>query len=194
MMLDRGVGATLLAELAKPVFHPVTLVNLDWPSGEVWFHGGRGSISWSGETWAGVGDFAAISAPEEAVGLVPGECVISIIGALDDLLDVLDANVKNRRAAIYFGAVTARAGNTLVGTPIEAFSGYMDGTVLPYVEGNGETLTYSLNLTLSSGPGARMGAAITHSYEDQISAFAGDTAGRHTQFAIPGIRSMTWPE
>jgi hypothetical protein len=192
--LNRGIGSTLLTELAKPVFHPVTLVNLDWPSGEVWFHGGRGNITWSSETWAGVGDFAAIKAPEEAVGLVPGECVLTIIGTLSALLDVLDANVKNRRAAIYFGCVTTRAGNTLVGTPFEAFAGYMDGTIMPYGEGDGGNVTYALDLYLSSGPGARIGASITHSFEDQKAAYPTDTAGRHTQFAVPGIRSITWPE
>ena len=194
MILNRGIGSTLLTELAKPAFYPVTLVNLDWPSGEVWFHGGRGNISWGGETWAGVGDFASIVSPEEAVGLVPGQCVIRVIGDLSDLLSLVLATVKNRRAAIYFGATTTPAGNTLVGTPVEVFAGYMDGTMLPYAAGQGGVATYSLELALGSGPGARIGATLSHSYEDQIAAFAGDTAGRHTQFAIPGIRALTWPE
>jgi len=194
MNLNRGIHSTLLAELVKPVFYPVTLVDLDWPSGRVRFHGGRGNIIWSSATWSGVGDFAAIRAPEEAIGLVPGECVITIVGTLADLLGVLDDNVKNRRAIIYFGAVTARAGNTLVGTPFEAFAGYMDGTLLQYGEGDNGKMIYSLDLMVGSGPGARLGASITHSYEDQNAAYSVDTAGRHTQFAVPGIRRLTWPE
>lgn len=193
MMLSRGLTSTTLTELAKPVFFPAALVYLNWPSGAVAFHSGQGNIVWNSRTWVGVGDFAAMSPPEEALGLVGGECVMRIIGALDDLLDVLDAAVKNRAAEIYTATVTQAAGNTLVGTPSPVFIGYMDGTVLTYGEQSGR-MVYGLDLSLASGPGARIGASITHSYEDQIAAFPGDTAGRHTQFAIPGIRSLTWPE
>jgi hypothetical protein len=194
VILSRGIGSPLLTELAKPVFHPVVLVNLDWPSGEVWAHSNRGTITWDGHDWLGVGDFASFSVPEEAAGLVPGQGSITIIGTLADVLDANDEEVKNRRALIYSGAVTVAGGNTLIGTPFSVFSGYMDGTLFRLdVDGTGKQV-YALQLTLGSGPGARLGASITHSFEDQQSDYPTDTAGRHTQLAVPGLRSLTWPE
>lgn len=194
MILRRNIGATLLAEIAKPAFNPVVLVNLDWPSGEVWAHSNRGTITWDSHTWLGVGNFATFTVPEEAAGLVPGQAGITIIGTLGDVLASLDEQVKNRRAAIYVGAVTAAAGNTLVGTPFCAFAGYMDGTLFRLDVDEAGKQVYALELTLGSGPGARLGASITHSFEDQQAAHPTDTAGRHTQYAVPGLRSLTWPE
>jgi hypothetical protein len=194
MILSRGIDGTLLTEISKPVVHPVVLVNLDWPSGEVWAHSNRGTITWDGQDWLGVGDFASFAVPEEAAGLVPGQASITIVGTLGDVLASLDEQVKNRRAAIYSGAVTVAAGNTLVGTPFKAFGGYMDGTLFRLDVDEAGKQVYALQLTLGSGPGARLGASITHSFEDQQAAYPTDTAGRHTQFAVPGLRSLTWPE
>jgi hypothetical protein len=193
MILTRGAGSTLLAELAKPAFYPVTLVYLDWPSGEVWFHTNRGSITWDSNTWTGVGDFATISVPPETAGLVPSTATLRIVGTIDDILDASEEAVKNRAGAIYFGCVTSRAGATLVGDPVEVWSGYMDGTVVEVGEDGGRQI-YALELTLGSGPGARVGASITHSQEDQAARYPGDTAGRHTQFAVANARKLTWPE
>lgn len=194
MILSRGIGGTLLTEIIKPGFHPVVLVNLDWPSGEVWAHSNYGTITWDGHSWLGVGDFASFAVPEEALGLVSGAASITMVGTLGDVLADLDQSVKNRRAAIYFGATTERGGNTLVGTPFKAFGGYMDGTLFRLDVDEAGKQVYALQLTLGSGPGARLGASITHSFEDQQAAFPMDTAGRHTQFAVPGLRSLTWPE
>lgn len=194
VILSRGIGSTLLTEVAKPVFHPVVLVNLDWPSGEVWAHSNRGTITWDGQDWDGVGNFASFAVPEETLGLVAGQSIITMIGTLEDVLDANDEEVKNRRAAIYCGAVTVAGGNVLIGTPFKAFGGYMDGTLFRLdVDETGKQI-YALQLKLGSGQGARLGASITHSFEDQQAAFPSDTAGRHTQFAVPGLRSLTWPE
>jgi hypothetical protein len=187
MILSRGAGATLMAELAKPAFYPVLLVNLDWPSGEVWFHTGRGNITWDGQTWTGVGLASSVSIPEESFGLATSQAAIRIVGTFEDVFDATEERVKNMRAAIYIGCVSERAGSTRVGAPVAAFIGVMDGTLFAS-EDDG---AYYLELTLASGPGARVNAAITHSGEDQKYHFPDDTAGRHTQFAVAEAAKIT---
>lgn len=193
MALTRGVSAPLLAEVAKPHFFPAVLVYLDWPDGEVWMHTNRGDISFDGETWSGIGDFGQVSLPEEADGIVASSATISIIGPADIVLDHLYAPIRNRPGRVLWGAVTERAGNVLVGQPFEIFAGYMDACRMTVSDDQGGQV-YVLQLTLGTGPGARSGASITHSSEDQRKAFSGDTAGRHTIHATSNARKRTWPE
>jgi hypothetical protein len=189
MILSRGAGAPFMAEIAKPFFWPVVMVYLDWPSGEVWYHTGRGTITWNGNDWIGAGDFAEVSIPEEAPGMAATNALCRVIGTFDQIEDAANEEVKNRPGAIYFGVTTTRAGNVLVGDPVNVFYGSMDGTMTEVGEDGGRQI-YSLQLTIGSGPSARTGATITHSQEDQAYRFPGDTWGRHTQFAIPNARTL----
>ena len=65
-MVSRGLTPAQVAQFGG-VFHPVVLVWIDWPSGAVRAHSGRGPISWGGYTWDGVGGFGEVSVPAEAL-------------------------------------------------------------------------------------------------------------------------------
>lgn len=189
MILTRGVDAVLKAALAQPTVCPVALVALEWPTGWLRFHTGYGPIIWGGFTWTGTGPFDDLSIGEEGEGLAAADASIRLLGDLGDCLANAEAVIKNRPAMIYSGLVTTPAGNVLIGEPFLQFSGTMDGLIYRQ-----DGASHGLSLTLTAGPGARVGAAINHSNEDQAAKFPGDTAGRHTQLAAANARVRTWPE
>lgn len=189
MMLSRGIDPAVLSALTGPVVYPVVLVALDWPGGMIRFHSGRGVIAWGGFEWAGTGPFDDLSIGEEGEGLAAADASMRLLGPLEAVLEDCDAVVKNRPATVYSGLVTSPGGNVLIGAPFVQFSGAMDGLVYRQ-----DGVEHGLQLSLTAGPGARVGASITHSAEDQAAKYPGDTAGRHTQLAGPNARVRTWPE
>jgi len=189
MILSRGIAPTVLTALAGPVVYPVIMVALDWPGGFIRFHSSVGVITWGGFDWTGTGPFDSISVGEEGEGLASSDASIRLLGPLAESLEDSEAVIKNRPAVIYAGLVTQPAGTVLIGDPFVQFSGAMDGLV--YSQDDGQ---HGLQLTMTAGPGARVGASITHSYEDQLAKYPGDTAGRHTQLAAANARVRTWPE
>ncbi len=197
MALNRGADASFMAEIAGPVWYPVTLVYLDWPGAPVRVHSSVGSISWSGETWSGVGSFGEVVVPREVSGVVPSEAGLRLYGVPDDIYDMLGDQIRNQVGAIYVGALTERSSNTMVGEPSEVFSGYMDAMRMEETveasDGERRILRF-VEITLGSGPPARTGGRIFHSAEDQDAAFAGDTAGRHVIYNEANLRNLTWPE
>ena len=195
MTLSRGIGAAMLAEMAKPIWYPVLLVYIDWPSGPVRMNTGRGTISWDSQSWTGVGDIAAFDLPGDNSGFASQQGAIRMAGTLADILATATENAKGKAVRAYLGALTARESSTLVGDPYLRWSGYVDGTAIPpeTVEVNGMTM-HGLAVSLASGPNVRNSAAIVHSYADQIAAFPGDTAGRHTKLAEPNAQRLKWPE
>ena len=189
MILSREIDPVVLAALVGPVVYPVVLVMLDWPTGAVRFHTSYGVITWGGFDWIGTGPFDDLSIGEEGEGLAASDASVRLLGSVDACLEDSEAVIKNRAATVYSGLVTAPGGNVLIGDPFVQFSGAMDGLVYRQ---DGDR--HGLQLAMSAGPGARVGAAFTHSNEDQAAKFPGDTAGRHTQLAAANARIRTWPE
>lgn len=192
MGLTRGMDPDTLTEMAKPLWYPIMLVYLDWPSTPVRVHSGVGSISYDGETWLGVGAAGEISIPGEGIGAVSGRATLTIYGETSALLTAAGAAVRNRAGAIYLGALTARAGNTLAGDPVEMFRGYMDALRFT-VTGADNATRHALQVDLGSGPSARQMASVKHSAEDQALRYPGDTAGRHLINIEARVETMRWP-
>lgn len=200
MTLTRGIDPDLLTALdatQKTGFYPIAFIDLDWPSGRVRMHTKRGVITWGGFDWTGVADVAAISLPAEEAGFAVSPGTIFTVGPIDDLFDAVEAVIKGRDAVVWWGMTTTRNGTTLIGEPFQIFAGYMDGTKLKSAienRGGQSVEAYGLELTLGSGPGAKVAATITHSEEDQSTKFPGDTAGRLTALAGPNAAKLLWPE
>lgn len=189
--MRRGVSAATLAAMGG-VFHPVVMVWLDWPGGEVRAHSGTGTIAWGGEDWAGVGAFGVLDVPAEAAGLFAVRAGLTLHGVPPAMAGLLGVPVRNRRAAVYAGVVTERAGNVLIGDPVEVFSGYMDARSQRIEAGDGE-ISHSVRLEVASGPSARSAGSIHHTYEDQITRYPGDTGGRHLIRARERAQKLQWP-
>lgn len=191
-MVSRGLTPAQVAQFGG-VFHPVVLVWIDWPSGAVRAHSGRGTINWGGYAWQGVGGFGEVSIPAEALGLGAFGAELALYGLPQDLLALLDEPVRNRPAAIWLGTVTEPGGNILASQPVQQFDGYVNAARDQAVR-RGGVLEYCARVKLGVGPSARVGARITHSYEDQMDVYPGDTAGRHLVRIRDKAQRQTWPE
>jgi hypothetical protein len=191
--LRRDIDDALLDEMSRPVWYPILLVYLDWPTGPIRVHSGTGALLWAGYNWAGVGRFGAIGVPGEVPGLQAEVISLGLVGLPEEVLELASAPIRNRRGAIFIGATTAAGNNVLVGEPYLLASGYMDA--LRYtIQRDGSDLVHGLHLDLGVGPSARAAATVHHSAEDQRSHYPNDTAGRHLIESEKRIAVMKWPE
>lgn len=191
MGLTRGASAGLITDLTGH-FHPVLLTYADWPGEEIRIHTGVGNLTWSGETWTGAGKLVQFKAPQEAGGLATSEATVRVAGTVEDMLAERGKVIRNRTVTVWFSTTTEPGGNVLQSDPVQIFTGYFDSRTGSLAR-SGTDFDHDMILGLGIGPSARASASITHSYEDQIANFPGDTAGRHVQNADK-LRSnpQTW--
>ncbi|MGI3168391.1 hypothetical protein ACRARG_04515 [Pseudooceanicola sp. C21-150M6] len=195
MALTRNAPAGLISALAGH-FHPVMLIEAEWPDGTVRMHTGTGTLTWGGEDWSGTSvdiDGALVSLvqleiPAETGGLATGDAVAHVAARLEDVMDQRGKSIRNLPFTVWFGVTTERGGTTLVTDPVSLFTGYFAGQSFRF-SGQGMEFLHDMTLPLGTGPSARAKASITHGYEDQIAAYPGDTAGRQVQNAIKRARN-----
>jgi hypothetical protein len=173
MALIRDIHPDTLAAIGQRGFHPTLLVFVDWPTGPVRVHSGLGVIAWAGVNWQGVGDLGGISLPSELGGLAQQPGLISLGGLPAQIDDDLRLDLRGRAVQVFYGVVTARAGNVLIGTPFEVFAGAIDGVRDEQTAG-----TRLISLELASGPSQLRRGAAVHSHADQQARYPGDTGGR----------------
>ena len=196
MPLTRGASPALLSVLAGH-FHPVLLAYADWPDGAVRAHTGVGTLAWGGQDWTGAGRLVDWSLPGEEMGAAAGDGSVRVAGPLDAILSEMGTPIRNRLVQVWLGAVTRPAGNVLVTgvEPVLIFTGTFQGRGFSLSEEDRGDLTHDLDLALGMGPPVRARASLTHSYEDQIAAYPGDTAGRHVQHMTKkSYNPPVWPE
>jgi hypothetical protein len=193
MELRRGASLDMLATMAGH-FCPVLLIEADWPDGMVRLHTGTGDLNWGGEVWQGSSWLVQFQAPEEAGGLATSEASIKVAASIEDILAERGKVIRNRMVKVWFATTTTPGGNVLQDDPVDFFAGYFDSRTGSLARA-GENLSHDMILGLGIGPSARASASITHSYEDQVSKYPQDTAGRHVQNAINRVfNAQQWPE
>lgn len=177
-MVSRTIDPTLLAEISKPFFFPVFLVWIDWPEDPVFAHSGVGDIGFDSETWTGVAGLASVSLPQEGNGITVQTASFSLIGLPATLAALVASAPRDMDCAVWFGAVTERAGNTLVGEPFEAFRGISDELreMIQMTEGD---VMRSADLMARTGPSKRAVAGVFHTNESHQLEHPGDTLFRH---------------
>lgn len=203
MELRRGVHPDTLGALSRGGF-PILMAHLDWPDAPVRAHTGVGNITWGGKVWRGVGTMGNIEIPAEANEIAAMEAVLSLAGIPADLDGYADDAIRNRDVALYLCAVAGRpgghdgrqtegAGNTIVGAPVQLFSGLMDGLTLT-ASATDEGVEHEAQVSVATGVEARSSATAFHSDEDQSRNYPGDTAGRLVILAFAKAQRLTWPE
>jgi len=191
--LTRGASPRMV-EILKGHFYPTMLTYADWPGEEIRLHTGAGNLSWDGQTWMGAGKLVQFTAPMEQGGLATSEATIRVAATVEDMLAERGKIIRNRDLVVYFGVTTKAGGFILDADPVELFTGYFDSRKCTTARADGG-LAHDMVLGLGIGPSARSSASITHSYEDQIAKFPGDTAGRHVQNANKlQFNRQQWPE
>lgn len=187
MVTTRGAGTTLMAELAKPTFFPIYLVFIDWPSDPVYAHTNTGDVSWNSQTWTGVGRFGQLALPTENQGMAARHATFGLVGLTSALNAKMEDADRDMQCSIYFGCVTARAGNTLVGDPVEIFSGLADdfkGSIAKAETGT----THGASLMARSGPSQRAFGVLKHTNEQHQVDNPGDTLFRHAAGTLNAYR------
>jgi len=192
MDVTRGIHPDTLAALGG-VFHPINMIYLDWPSGPVRAHSGVGTINWGGHDWLGVGNFGAVSVPSEGMSPVVNGAELSLYGPMEMLEAQAGVAQRNRAGEIYVACVTKRAGNQIIGAPIEIYSGATDSVVMRIESEDGGS-AFRLVVTLRGGPSDRDAAAAFHSHEDQIRTYPADTGFKMFRLAQFHAKTRTWPQ
>ncbi len=203
MELRRGIHPDTLSALSRGGY-PILFAHLDWPDVPVWAHTGVGPITWGGQTWRGVGTLGNIELPPEASEIAALEAVLSLAGVPADLDGYADDAIRNRSMSLHLGAVAGRPGghdgqqtsgpgNTLIGAPVQMFSGLMDGLTLT-ASATDEGVQHEVQVAVATGVEARSMATIHHSDEDQRRSYPSDTAGRLVILAYAKAQKFTWPE
>ena len=125
----RGLSNDMQAAVESSEVRPVFLVKMEFDSGEaieelhVW--NGNGNLTYSGDTYTGLGDLLSISEIQESSEIQATGITVSLTGAKTSLVALAkDQEYQGRPLTLYFGAFDA-AGD-LIADPMVVFSGLMD--------------------------------------------------------------------
>lgn len=99
---------------------------LEFDSGTIYVHNGIGTYTWDSQNWLGVGDLGTISQVQEGLDVSPYAITLTLSGLPDAgfASTALTENYYKRPASVYVGLLDAN--DSLIGTPIQVWSGFMD--------------------------------------------------------------------
>jgi len=183
MALIRDIHPDTLAAIGQRGFHPALLVFVDWPSDPAYAHTGVGVIEWGGHDWQGVGGLGGVDLPDESTGSgAAADAVLSLVAPAGQLVALLGRSARNADVRVWWAAVTAPQGNTLIGAPVELFSGFVTANEFDVGEdGEGQGVRFALSVT--TGESVRLPMSDVHSPEDQQARHPGDTFFEHGVFS-----------
>lgn len=198
MAISRGVPQDMIDGLTSGMFHPVSLVEVEWSDGEFYrFHTGFGELEWDGKTWlpaaylaeGKIAQIGTIEIPEENLSIATADAGLSIAATLDALLATQAEYQRGLEVVFYFGVVTEPAGNVMQGDAIKTFTGITSGNGLAHT-------SPSFDMQITSGVPARASASIVHSTEDQRArGFTNDTGFDRLGVAQKWrAKGLQWPE
>jgi hypothetical protein len=192
MDLERDIDPVLLAAYADPVIYPIGLIYIDWPTGPVRAHSGKGMLTFEGEEFAGVGELGGMNIPNEAAGIVPQQATLAISAVTGELLTYAsEAAARGRLVTIWSGLTTTAGGVDLIGVPHKPFTGSIEKSDFQLSE---DRRISTLTLLVKAGQPARSGAQVVHSDEDQQAAHPGDTLFRRVAHAAKwNTNPPQWP-
>jgi hypothetical protein len=124
--VTRFVSGTNETAAAQSTVRLFVAVALDFASGMVRAHDGLGTITWSSNSYEGVGRFGGIDLTEETIDIIAKPVGLQISGVDSALVATALTEVyQGRQATVYFGLVNPET-NVLVDTPEVLWEGRMD--------------------------------------------------------------------
>lgn len=140
--MARDLTSDFITEIEAKVLRAELLVKMDFDADPLYAWTGIGSISWDGDTYAGVGDLASFARMEESSVIRATGTVLILSGVKTSLISIaLNSNYQGRKAEIYFAVLDTS--NAIVADPYRIFSGRMD---VMEIENNGEEATISVSV------------------------------------------------
>lgn len=132
--------SAFIAALGEKVLRPAFFVQATFASSTVYLWTGRGSVTWNGQTWLGVGSMGSISNIEEGSDVQARGIVLTMSGIDPTLLgDVMTEMQQGLPVTVYFALFDATP--SLILNPVIAFQGRMDQ---PTLDVSGETATIQI--------------------------------------------------
>jgi hypothetical protein len=130
-----------VAGLEQPTIRPALFVQAQFATATLYLWTGRGSVSWNGHTWIGVGTLGGVSTIEEG-STVEARGISLTLSGIDAtaLPDVLNEVQQGLPALVYLGLFDDSL--TLIPNPVCAFAGRMDQ---PTLDVDGTSATIQIN-------------------------------------------------
>ena len=123
--MTRDITAGMQSAVAAATVRPVVLVYLDLPSGAVRVNSSPYSISYSANTYLGVGSYGGISPVEEILDFGGPNLDVGISGLDNTLVGAaFTDHYQGRSAQVFFGLLSEA--HALIADPIEIFTGRID--------------------------------------------------------------------
>lgn len=128
--MARTMSSAMLAAFTSGIFQPVLFLEATFQTGPVYLFTGIGTITWSGQTWSGIGTFGGITPMEENASVEAKGITIST-SAFDPawLSAVLGEFQLKAPVIVYIGAFQLGT-STVLGDPLVAWAGLMDQPVI----------------------------------------------------------------
>ena len=170
--MPRNLSSGMLTAFQSQLVNPVLFVSLTFSATTIYLWTGLGTISWSGQSWLGLGSLLSLSPISEG-SMVEAKGITVTVSGLDAtiLSECLTDFKVGLPVSVYLGAYTTPGlVSSLISTPILAWNGYTDA---PSIEVSGQAATISLNcenkLVSMNVPTNRR-----YTHEDQQTQWPGD--------------------
>lgn len=167
--MSRDLSADNKAAAIAWKARPVLFAEFDFASGVIRVHSGRGTVSWGGYDWLGMGRFGSVTSVDENSELAKKTITYSLSGLPGDIIAIgLNEHYQGRSARLYLGFKSLTT-NTLVDTPELLDQGRMNTIETEEGDTCSVSLTSESRLSLWDRPVIRR---LTNA--DQQSRFPGD--------------------
>lgn len=129
-----------ITALEQKILRPAIFVQAAFATTTLYLWTGRGSVSWNGQTWLGVGTLGSVSTIEEGSDVQARGIVLTMTGLDATLLtDVMTEMQQGLPVTVYLGLFDASL--TLIANPVISFRGRMDQ---PTLDVDGTTATIQI--------------------------------------------------
>lgn len=121
--MSRGINPTTLAALGQKVVPLAVMVDITLSSGVMYLWTGYGSITYSGNTYVGLGNLTSIGNSSEASVVIAQGLTLTLSGIGTDISEALTDITQGQPVYVYLAVLS---GNSIVGEPFATYVGQTD--------------------------------------------------------------------
>ena len=148
----------------------VTLVHMDFVSGDVYANDSVITIPYGGNDYLGVGDLGSVDVPAESAGLQANALTLSLSGIPSNYIAISfdPSEYRNRAATVYLALLDVDS-HQLINDPVILFKGKMDTMAVE----RGETCTITVTVQSPLVDWQRNNVR-RYTHEDQLAEYPND--------------------
>ena len=141
--MPRPMSGAMLSAIQASALYPIIFVQMQFVTGTVYMWTGSGTISWNGQTWAGVGSLGNISTIDDNSTVEAKGVTLTLSGIDSGLLaDIVQEFQIGAPVLVYLGLYdVSTSPPNLISSPITSWAGRMDQ---PTVDVGGTTATITI--------------------------------------------------